>query len=76
MAVGQTLMKINGKASLTNHITYFNNNFENQMSNYTIAALQGNHDSETFEGHLRHPSTLLTASDNSSSAEHKLTYSF
>jgi len=56
--------------------TYENANFNNQISNYTIAATQGNHDEETFNGHIRHPSAMLFNNSGSEYTEHKLTYSF
>lgn len=53
---------------------YYNKNFNNQLSNYTIAAIQGNHDEETLNGHINHPSKVFK--EDGIETIQKITYSF
>lgn len=55
---------------------YFNPNYSNQISNYTIAAVQGNHDEETLNGHINHPSLEVKNSSGEVIDTQKITYSF
>ncbi|MDR2713579.1 MAG: fibronectin type III domain-containing protein, partial [Clostridiales bacterium] len=52
---GQWEMFFNQKADSYANTGLVNNNFENAMSDYAIAAAQGNHDNNTFANHLTFP---------------------
>ena len=52
---GQWEMFYNQKADSYANTSYVNNNFESAMSDYAIAAIQGNHDNNTFANHLTFP---------------------
>ena len=54
---GQWETFFNQKAASYANDTLVNNNYESAMSDFVISAVQGNHDNNTFAGHLTYPAT-------------------